>query len=348
MNQPHDLVIEVGDTRMRFSPLAPQDAGHFDGPVSRNIVDMAVMRDVNIVLRLLVVVDGVDHFARRIGVVGPAALLQLFRFDVQVRVFIQIEQLLFDLLNDLRTRAALIILAHFNGQHLFLLEVVKQVRARQQIQRADQPFAERQVKDVFHRCRRQTTGGHAVEELGKARFPVHDDIFNKHHVVQAEQIDGEIVVVGQRQHVADEHLHADRNITDADKALEVRMTIDRLGHHTGRVGEVNDPRVRADLLHVFDDVENHRDGAQAFKQAARAVGLLPQIPVAQGNTLVQLTRLQLADAQLGGDEIRIFQRQTTIEGFMHGQRHARFFHHALAQVENNIQLLLTFLNVYQP
>ena len=96
------------------------------------------------------------------------------------------------------------------------------------------------------------------------------------------------------------------------------MPIDRLGHHTGRIGEVNHPRVRADLLHVFDDVENDRDGTQTFKQAARAIGLLPQITVAQGNTLVQLARFQLAHAQLGSNEIRIFQRQTAIECFVYG------------------------------
>ena len=348
VDQAHDLIIEVGDAWMRFSAFASQDAGHFDRPVRRDIVDMAVVRHVNVVFRLLVIVDGVNHLARRIGVVGPAALLQLFRFDVQVRIFIQIKQLLLDFLNDLRSRAALIVLAHFDSQHLFLLKVVKQVRARQQVQRADQPFAERQVKDVFHRCRRQATGSYAVQQFGKARFSVHDHVFNEYHVVQAEQVDGEIVAVVQRQHVADKHLHTNRNITDADKAFETGMTIDRLGHHPGRVGEVNHPRVRADLLHVFDDIENDRDGTQAFEQAARAVGLLPEIAVAQRDTLVQLARLQLADAQLGSHEISIFQRQTAVEGFMHGQRHAGFLHHALAQVENKIQLFLTFLNVHQP
>ena len=43
------------------------------------------MGNVHIVLGLLVIVNGVNHFTRRIRIVCPAALLQLFRFDVQVR-----------------------------------------------------------------------------------------------------------------------------------------------------------------------------------------------------------------------------------------------------------------------
>ena len=96
------------------------------------------------------------------------------------------------------------------------------------------------------------------------------------------------------------------------------MAIDRLGDHPGRVGKVNHPCVRADLLHIFDDVENDRDGAQTFKQAARAVGFLSQIAVAQRNAFVQFTRFELAHAQLSGNEVSVLQRQATIEGFMHG------------------------------
>ncbi|MNN54983.1 hypothetical protein D3C81_1698320 [compost metagenome] len=85
-----------------------------------------------------------------------------------MRIFIQIKELFFDFLHDLRASPAFIILAHFDGQHLFLLEVVEQIRARQQIQGANQPFAERQVEDVFHRAGGQSARGHAVQQFGKA------------------------------------------------------------------------------------------------------------------------------------------------------------------------------------
>ena len=102
-----------------------------------------MMRDIHVVLGLLVIVDSIDHFTGRIGVIGAAALLQLFWFHLQIRVFIQLKQLFFDLLHHLGAGAAFVILAHFDGQHLFWFKVVEQIGARNQAQRADQPFAER-------------------------------------------------------------------------------------------------------------------------------------------------------------------------------------------------------------
>ncbi|MOA27139.1 hypothetical protein D3C78_1479900 [compost metagenome] len=99
---------------------------------------------------MLIIVNRIDHFAGRVGIVRATAQLKLFRFDVQLWIFIQIKQLFFDLLHHLRTRTAFVVFAHFNCQHLFLLKVVEQVRARQQIQGTNQPFTERQIEDIFH------------------------------------------------------------------------------------------------------------------------------------------------------------------------------------------------------
>ena len=124
---------------------------------------MAVVRHIDVVLSLLVIVNGVNHFARRVGIVRPTALFKLFRLHVQIRIFIQIKQLLLNFLHYLCTCAAFIVLTHFDSQHLFLLEVVEQIGAWQQVQGTDEPFAERQVEDIFHRCSGQATGGHAVQ-----------------------------------------------------------------------------------------------------------------------------------------------------------------------------------------
>lgn len=105
-------------------------------------------------------------------------------------------------------------------------------------------------------------------------------------MVQTEQVNAQLIARAELQHVGDEHLHADGNVAHADKAFETGVAIDRLGDHARRVGEVNDPCVRADLLHIFHDVENHRDGAQPFKQPARPVGLLAKIAVAQRDALI--------------------------------------------------------------
>ena len=98
---------------------------------------MAMMWDIHIVLSLLIVIDSVDHFASGIGVIGAPALLQLLRLDLEIRIFIQLKQLLLHFLHHLGARAALIVLAHLNRQHLFWLKVIEQIGAWDQAQGAD-------------------------------------------------------------------------------------------------------------------------------------------------------------------------------------------------------------------
>lgn len=74
-------------------------------------------------------------------------------------------------------------------------------------------------------------------------------------MIQTEQVDIQLIARAELQHVGDEHLHADRNVAHADKAFETGVAIDRLGDHARRVGEVDDPRVRANLLHIFYDIK---------------------------------------------------------------------------------------------
>ena len=99
-------------------------------------------------------------------------------------------------------------------------------------------------------------------------------------MVETEQIDIQLIARTQLQHIGNKHLHTDWNVAHADKAFEIGMAVYRLGDHTRRVGKVNDPRIGANFLHIFDDIENHRDGTQTFKQTARTVGFLAKIAMA--------------------------------------------------------------------
>src|SRR5471030_2343431 len=290
VDKPQHFFIEMHDARMRFRAVTPDSTGHFDRPVRRNIINMPVVREIDVLLSLLVVINRADHFAGRIGIISSAAQFQFFWLHIQVRIFVQLEQLFLDFLHDGGTRAAFEEFTHFNRQHLFLLEVVQQIRTRQQVQRANQAFAEWQVEDVFHRTGGKPAGSHAVEKFGKARSAVHDNIFDEHHVVQTKEVDGQIVLRGQFQDILNEHFHADRDVTDADEFFELGVAEYRLSDHTGRVGEVDHPRVRTDFFDIFNDVKNDRNGTQAFKQATYPVGFLPQIAVAQRNTFIELTR----------------------------------------------------------
>ena len=156
------------NARRRFGAIATQRTGHLYRPVGRDIIDVAVMRHVNVMLGLLIIVNGVNHFTGGVGVIGPAALLQLFRFHVKIRILIELEKLFLNFLHYLRARAAFVVLAHFNRQHLFWLKVVEQIGARDQAQRPEQPFAKRQIKDIFHRVCAQSTRRYAVKQLVKA------------------------------------------------------------------------------------------------------------------------------------------------------------------------------------
>lgn len=76
----------MSNARRRLRAVAALGAAHLYRPVRRDIIDMAMMRDIHIVLSLLVVIDGIDYFASGIRVIGPAALLQLLRLNVKIRV----------------------------------------------------------------------------------------------------------------------------------------------------------------------------------------------------------------------------------------------------------------------
>ncbi len=223
-------------------------------------------------LSLLVVIDGIDYFASGIRVIGPAALLQLLRLNVKIRVLYSSNSC-FSTFCTTGARTAFVVLAHLNRQHLFWLKVVEQVRAWDQAQGADQPFAKRQVEDVFTEFAVRRPEATPSSSSSKRETPL-TSTSRTNTVVQTKQVDIQLIARAQLQHVGDEHLHADRNVAHPDKAFEIGVAIDRLGDHARRVGKVDDPCVGANFLHIFHDVENHRDGAQSFKQPARPVGLL--------------------------------------------------------------------------
>ena len=80
-------------------------------------------------------------------------------------------------------------------------------------------------------------------------------------MIEAKQVHREVIPLGELEGIAHKHLHADRNVAHPDKAAEVGMTAHRFGHHAGRIGEVNQPGIRAKLFDVVDDVEDDRNGA---------------------------------------------------------------------------------------
>ena len=78
----------------------------------------------------------------------------------------------------------------------------------------------------------------------------------------------------------------DRPLAERDD-LHGRVVRDRLGHDVHRVRVVEDPRVRADLLHLGADVLQHVDRAERHEEAAGPLRLLPDEAVVERDALVE-------------------------------------------------------------
>ena len=70
--------------------------------------------------------------------------------------------------------------------------------------------------------------------------------------------------------------------------------------------------------------------------------------MAQGDALILLPRLQLADSKLGGDEVGAHQCFAAIQGFVQGHGDACLADHPLAEIEDDVQFLFASGNIHQP
>ena len=84
-------------------------------------------------------------------------------------------------------------------------------------------------------------------------------------MVQAKEVDRQIILWCQFQHILNEHFHANGDVTDTNEFLEFGMAEYGFCDHTRWVSKVNHPRVRADFFHIFNDVKNNRDRTQPFE-----------------------------------------------------------------------------------
>ena len=92
-------------------------------------------------------------------------------------------------------------------------------------------------------------------------------------------------------------------ITDADH-LPAQNRNQRLGDHPGRIGEVDQPGVRAVRPHAGGQLHHGRDGPQRVGDAARAGGFLPQQPELLGHPFVGNPAGRSARADGGEHDVR--------------------------------------------
>ncbi len=85
---------------------------------------------------------------------------------------------------------------------------------------ADQPFAKRQVEDVFTEFAVRRPEATPSSSSSKRETPL-TSTSRTNTVVQTKQVDIQLIARAQLQHVGDEHLHADRMLHTPIKRLKL-------------------------------------------------------------------------------------------------------------------------------
>ena len=139
-------------------------------------------------------------------------------------------------------------------------------------------------------------GGVAFQQFGQPVLAVHRDGAFPGEVVEPDVVQGDLAGLGAEQ-PGEVPLQADGHVAEADRAVP--------GVQQGpcddadRVGEIDDPGVRAGALPCFPgDVEHHRHRAQRLGQPAGPGGFLADAAVFQRPGLVPLPGRLPADPQL--------------------------------------------------
>ena len=139
-----------------------------------------------------------------------------------------------------------------------------------------------------------------------------------------------------------------RHIAQSDAFLPAAVLDNGLRDHSRRVGKVDQPGIRTQLLHILDNAKDHRDGAERLEHASRPVGLLSQHPVGQRDPLILDPGVQKAYPELSGNEIGARQRLSPVKSQIDLHIIGGSVPHALSHLAHDLQLLLPLLDVNQP
>ena len=111
--------------------------------------------------------------------------------------------------------------------------------------------------------------------------------------------------------LGDRVAEVDRPLAERDD-LDRRVVGDRLGDDVDGVRVVEDPRVRAELLHLGADVLQHRDRAKRHEEPAGTLRLLTDDAVLEGDALVVDARREAAGTERREDSVAAVERRATV------------------------------------
>ena len=170
--------------------------------------------------------------------------------------------------------------------------VVVQVRARDRSQHPD---------ELGREVIRTGVRGGVFEDVRHPVLPVHDDGPFPGEVVQPHVVEGDPVGF-DGEAFRQPPLERDRDVAEPDRP--VAFVKERLGHESGGVGEVDEPRAGcAAAGGLLRELEHDRHGAEGLRESARPRGLLADEAEPAGDRLVGQARGLAADPELHDHEV---------------------------------------------
>ncbi|CDN41725.1 hypothetical protein BN871_AJ_00770 [Paenibacillus sp. P22] len=295
MDEPFGL---RGDGRQleRNGTLGGNEAVDLDASVVREEIQDAVVRHVQRLHVAGAVVERAHEVDGSFGIIGAAPLLQLLRLLAQVGILVQVEQLGLYALHYLGTVAVFaqgfLLLGKHGIRHVVVFEIVGRQRTKS-LDKGGVPFPGCDVG-----------GGEgivAAQQLRQAVDAVDLGAADPVKMIEADELG--VDPVRRRAVFAGKPLEqADRSVAQSD-AADRGMLVDGLGHHAGRVGEVEQPRLRRQLFDIPANIQQHRNRAQRLHHASGAGRLLTDDSVFERNRLILAARLQHAYPHLRAYEV---------------------------------------------
>ena len=120
----------MGPQASGSAPVAADERGDLDDRIGGEVRHRAVVLRGDDHVSVGVAVDGGDGLAGGIGVVGATALGELLGLVVELRVLVELKELVLGPLHDLGAALALAKVANLLGEHLLVHVVVTVVAAR--------------------------------------------------------------------------------------------------------------------------------------------------------------------------------------------------------------------------
>ena len=278
---------------------------------------------------------------------SSAALGKLFRLIVQIRILIQFEQFCFCLLDLLSTCADRIEFFDRMLQHFIMHIVVSVITAGDQLDLSQMIFQELALENI---CRCTVINSriiHVADDLVCQIISFGICNFMPVEVIQTGKLMNAFTLC-QSELRRFLHQCSDRNVAETDSLLPAAPFDRCFRNHSGRVCEVDQPGIRAELFHVFNDAQDHRDRSECFEHTACSVCFLAEHAVGQRDPLILDSCIQQTDTELCCNKVCAGKCFSSVECQMNFNAVRCRIPHTLCHCADDLKLFSSVFNVAKP